>query len=232
MTAPQEHRAGVESAETYLPFVRKIASRIARRLPQSVELEDLVSAGTVGLMEAMDRYDPQGGRRFESYAEFRIKGAILDELRRCDPLNRSSRHVQNQIQNKTARLHAAFGRPPEPEEIAAAMGTSVDNYLGRLSRVNALRVVAMDTDAVNPGDFGAAIPNQEDLLGQRELVLEVQGALAQLTERQRLVLNLYYVEELTQSQVGEVLNVTESRVCQILSELVRRLRHTVSKEVE
>lgn len=103
-------------ADAYIPFVRRIASRIARRLPRSVNVDDLVGAGTIGLMEAMDRFDPEGGRTFETYAEFRVKGAIFDELRKGDPLNRAARGIQNRIANQTAKLTSELGRPPETEE--------------------------------------------------------------------------------------------------------------------
>jgi RNA polymerase sigma factor FliA len=217
------------AAETYLPFVRKIACRIARRLPRSVELDDLVSAGTVGLMEAIDRFEPEENRRFETYAEFRIKGAILDELRRRDPLNRGTRSTQNLVSSTFSRLSTDLGRPPEPEEVAAALQTSVEHFLGRLSEVSALRVVPLEPEAVVVKE---SVPSQEDQLAFKELVARARRGMEKLTERQQQVLNLYYVEELTQAQIGEVLGVTESRVCQILGESVKRLRALMASAEE
>ena len=216
----------LQDAETYLPFVRRIAGRIARRLPQSVDMDDLVSAGTVGLMEALERYDPAGGRKFETYAEFRVKGAILDELRRNDPLNRAARIAQNQIAAKTARLTSEYGRPPETEEVAAAFKTSVGDFMGRMSQLRDLRVVSMDMNTLQSSE---GEPTQEELVHRKQIVNLVKGSIGKLGRRQQLVLSLYYVEELTQAQIGQILGVSESRVCQILSEIVKRLRGQVAR---
>jgi len=213
------------NAESYLPFVRKIANRIARRVPHSVEIDDLMGAGTVGLLEALDRFDPASGRSFETYAEFRVKGAILDELRRADPLNRTARSTQRRVAAKTAQLTSAFGRPPETEEVAAAMNTSVDAFVVKMSPLDSYRHVPLDLDAMGPE---GEVVTQEDLLGKQEIVRLVRDSVAKLTERQQLVLSLYYVEELSQAQIGEMLGVTESRVCQILGETVKGLRARVS----
>ncbi|MFH1130327.1 MAG: FliA/WhiG family RNA polymerase sigma factor [Pseudomonadota bacterium] len=213
-----------QEAEQYLPFVRKIANRIARRLPSSVDVDDLIGAGTVGLMEALERYNPVGGRSFETYAEFRVKGAIFDELRRNDPLNRAARNSRSQIESKTAELTSELGRPPETEEVAAAMNTTVEKYLDTAGRVQALRVVSLSTPGMeleNPNS------SQEEEIGQQQLIDLVRGAIEKLPERQQMVLNLYYVDGLNQQQVGEVLGVSESRISQILSEVTRRLRKLV-----
>jgi RNA polymerase sigma factor for flagellar operon FliA len=224
MSETLEHETA--SAEEYLPFVRKIAGRIARRLPQSVDIDDLMGAGTVGLMEALDRYEPNSDRSFETYAEFRIKGAILDELRRCDPLNRAARTSQSLIARKTATLTAELGRPPEAEEVAAAMNTSLESFMSKLSPLGSYRTVPMDAEALLAGD---EVPNQEEQLAQKEMVRLARRALEKLSQRQQLVLNLYYVEELNQAQIGEVLGVTESRICQILGEALKQLRKHVHR---
>ncbi len=214
------------NAESYLPFVRKIANRIARRVPHSVEIDDLMGAGTVGLLEALDRFDPASGRSFETYAEFRVKGAILDELRRADPLNRSARSAQRRVAAKKAELTSAFGRPPETEEVAAAMNTSVDAFVTKLSPLDGYRHVPLDLDAMGPE---GEVVTQEDLLGKQEIVRLVRDSVGKLNQRQQLVLSLYYVEELSQAQIGEMLGVTESRVCQILGETVKALRSKVCR---
>ncbi|MCC6748503.1 MAG: FliA/WhiG family RNA polymerase sigma factor [Deltaproteobacteria bacterium] len=208
-------------AEQYLPFVRKIATRIARRLPRSVEVEELVGAGTVGLMEALDRYDPAGGRSFETYAEFRVKGAIYDELRRNDPVNRAARSAQNRMESQAAQLTGQLGRPPEAEEMAKALQTSVSNVVGDLGRMEALKVVSLDADRLDLDDHE---PSAEDQLHRQQAVGLMREALGRLNERQQMILNLYYVEELSLQQIGEVIGVTESRVSQILSQLRGQLR--------
>ena len=225
MTELTQH-AEVPEAEAYIPFVRKIAMRIARRLPQSVDLDDLINAGTVGLMEALDRYQPDGNPRFEAYAEFRVKGAILDELRRLDPLNRVARHTKRMLADKAAQLTAAYGRPPDAAEMAEALNTSVETYVGKLSPMQTLRVVSMDTDALQPEERAVS---QEDIVCRRELLRVVKERIGELPRREQLILSLYYVEELTQSQIGQVLGVSESRVCQILSRVVKKLREQVDR---
>jgi len=209
-------------ANTYLPFVRKIANRVARRLPTTVEVDDLVGAGTVGLMEALDRYDPAGGRSFETYAEFRVKGAILDELRRSDPLNRAARSVQSRIASKRAELTAELGRPPEEEEIAKALDVSLQRMNGKLAHLEACKVVSYVSEDQLPPSVQSA--EQEQHIGRQQQVRAVREAIDKLSKREQMVLNLYYIEDLTQQQIGEVLDVSESRVCQILSQLRKKLR--------
>jgi len=222
-------RSTANEADAYLPFVRRIAGRIARRLPHSVDIDDLMGAGTIGLMEALDRFDPQGGRSFETYAEFRVKGAILDELRRCDPLNRSARSTHNRLAAKTAELTSQFGRPPEAEEVAAALQTSVDNYMSKLSPLESFRQVTVDLDALQAESGG---PDQEQQFSQKEILRLTREHIGNLSERQQLVLSLYYVEELNQQQIGQILGVTESRVCQILTETMKQLRKHIARAVE
>lgn len=215
--------------ETYLPFVRKIAGRMARRLPKSVEIDDLMSAGTVGLMEALDRFDPKGGRSFETYAEFRVKGAMLDELRRGDPINRSTRMAQSRLMNTMAQLTSELGRRPEAEEMAAALNTTVDSFMQKMSPLEGYKTVPLDAEII---ESAMDLPNQEDQLAKQEIVRLVRKCIEKLTMKQQLVLSLYYVEELNQAQIGQVLKVTESRVCQILTEAIKQLRKHVKSELE
>ena len=218
-----------QQAATYIPFVRKIATRIAKRLPPSVEVDDLVSAGTIGLMEAIDRYKPEGGRSFETYAEFRVKGAIIDELRRNDPLKRAARQVQDQIERQTNDLTSELGRRPEIEEMARALKTTVAHYEDKMRPFAGWKFVPVDADAVA---VESEDNNQEEQLGRKEMVALVRASLGRLSQRQQLVLSLYYVEEMSQAQIGETLGVSESRVCQILSEAMKQLRKHVRPEKE
>lgn len=210
----------------YIPFVRRIAHRIARRLPASVEVDDLIGAGTIGLMEAFARYRPEGGRSFETYAEFRVKGAILDELRKSDPVNRSVRTLQQKIASKTAELTAQLGRPPETAEIAEALDITVEELTGPLGRLQCTHVVS----AHAPGaQLVSDEKSQEERVARREMIDLAREEILGLPERQRLVLSLYYVEGLNQQQIGDILGVTESRVSQILSKTKRRLRERLQR---
>jgi len=225
----ETQRETKDESEGYLPFVRKIASRMARRLPQSVDIEDLVGAGTVGLMEALSRFDNSGGRSFETYAEFRIKGAMLDELRRNDPLSRSAQSAKGRIENKTAQLTAELGRPPQTEEVAAALNTSMERFVTKLTPLETFRTIPLDPESVQAEDQSM---NQEVQLGQRETVAVVRQMLDKLSERQQMILNLYYIEELNQVQIGQILGVSESRICQILNETLKQLRQYARRLLE
>lgn len=222
-------RSSTKEAEAYMPFVRRIAGRMARRLPQSVELDDLMAAGTIGLMEALDRFDPQGGRSFETYAEFRVKGAILDELRRNDPLNRSTRTAQTRMAHTTAQLTAEYGRPPSTEELATALNISVENFMTKFSPLETYRVVPIDPDTM---PLAQEQLSQEEELSFKETVRVVRQGLEKLTSKQQLVLSLYYVEELNQAQIGQIIGVSESRVCQILNEATKLVRKQIKRVME
>lgn len=208
--------------EQYLPFVRKIAGRIARRLPSTVDVEDLVGAGTIGLMEALERYDPDGGRSFETYAEFRVKGAILDELRRNDPVNRAARTAQTRVSNKVAQLTAELGRPPTGDEVAKALDLKNE----QVAMAGSLRVVSIDAA---PVELEAREPGQEDVLAEREIYRIVEETISRLPKRQQMVLSLCYLEGISQVQVAELIGVTESRVSQILSQTRKRIRDAVKR---
>ena len=229
---PPEHEPVEQpllEATAYLPFVRKVANRVARRLPDTVNMDDLVSAGTVGLLEALSRYQRDSKRSFETYAEFRVKGAIMDELRRSDPVNRAARRARNRINAKSAQLTARYGRPPEADEVARALNTTVAEYQEKLSKFEGIVVVPVDPTTMETTDQAET---QEERLGRKELVALVLRELRTLSDKEQLVMNLYYVEELGQAQIAEVLGVSNSRVSQILSEVTRRLRKRCQRLVD
>ena len=213
---------GLKPVAEYLPFVKKVAHRLARRLPSHVGLEDLIGAGVVGLMEAMNRYDSSRMSGFEKFAEFRVKGAILDELRRRDMMARDARLESKGLQKTIGELSQEYGRQPEEEEIAEYMGVSIEDYRSKLEKLTPVRVVSF-TD-VFPSNAPDSDDNPFEEFAKKELVQSLATAIERLSERQQQVLQLYYIEELTLKEVGHVLSVTESRVCQILSEATARLR--------
>jgi RNA polymerase sigma factor for flagellar operon FliA len=215
----------------HLPTVRYLARRIHERLPQHVELEDLISAGVVGLIDAFSKFDHSKKVQFKSYAQFRIRGAILDSLRTLDwsprELRRKGRAVEEAIRATTQRL----GRAPAEPEIAAEMGVTLSEFQQLLGDLKGLEIGSLHIERTeDSGDQELAyIPGspEEDPLFRclkGELKQRLADAIDELPERERLVLTLYYYEELTMKEIGLTLGVVESRVSQIHSAAVLRLR--------
>ncbi len=220
-------------ATRYLDFVRRIATRMARNLPSHVSLDDLIGAGTLGLLDAMGRYDPDKTERFETFAEFRIKGAILDELRRYDLMARNARLTAKRLARKSQELTAKLGRPPTDAEIASALEMPLEDYRKLVDRIGSVRVLSLDdlqrTDDGAPadriGELSAKTLGPDEAAGIRELHARLHSAIAGLPERQRMILDMYYQREMTLKEIGQRVGVTESRVCQIMGEATGRLRH-------
>ncbi len=215
----------------HLPIVRFLARRIHERLPQHVDIEDLVSAGVVGLMDAFAKFDPAKKVQFRSYAQFRIRGAILDSLRTLDwsprELRRKGRAVEEAVRVLTARL----GRPPGENEVAAEMSVSLEEYQQLLGDLKGLEIgtLHMERNEDSGEEELAYVPGRPDedplfrcLRG--ELEERLTDAIAHLPERERLVMTLYYFEELTMREIGLALGVVESRVSQVHASAVIHLR--------
>lgn len=224
----QPRKPGLRPVASYLPFVRKVAQRLSRRLPTHVSLDDLVSAGVVGLLEAMERYDAQRVTDFETYAEFRVKGAILDELRRRDLMARDARLEAKNIEKALNELRHIVGREPEEEEVAAHLDLDVTALRSKLERLTPVRVVSFSD--LYPTNAPANSDSPFEEVARIELLERLGKAISRLTARHQQVLQLYYREELTLREIGEVLSVTESRVCQIVSEATLRLRALLSDD--
>ena len=218
----RSHSGELLPAAEYLPFVQKVARRMSRRLPSHICFDDLVSAGVVGLLEAMERYDAAKVDDFTSYAEFRIKGSILDDLRRRDVMARDARIKSKQIESGICELRSELGREPEEHEIAEKLGYEVEELREKLQKLTPVRMVSIDDVNVEPGVSHNLSPF--DKFAKKELIGRLAEAIRTLSERQQQVLHLYYREDLNLREIGEVLGVTESRVCQILSEATLRLR--------
>jgi len=215
-----------------LPQVKYIARRIHERLPQHVPFEDLLHAGIVGLIDAMQKFDPDKKVRFSSYAKFRIRGAILDSLRDMDwsprDLRRKARHLETTLQ----KLQTALGHSATEPELAQAMGMTLEEFQHMLDEIRGLEVGSLQIRSLEDGretDLSETIasPAEHDPLfacieGERRQMLA--DAIAELPAREQQVLALYYQEELTMKEVGDVLGVGESRVSQIHSMAVARLR--------
>lgn len=210
----------------HLPLVRRIAFGIARRLPTSVDLDDLVSAGTEGLLAAVQRYDVTRCSRFKPYASACIRFAVLDELRAYDSLTRYGRECASNIRQAKRQLEARLGRAPMEPEIAESLGMALAEYQRRAVEVGwvpGLSSYATDDD-VAERELGVVEPTQETTLLRDELRARVGRAVAQLPKRTRRALRLYYRDERSQGDIARLFGVTESRVCQLLGEAATRLR--------
>ena len=205
--------------------MRYLALRFAARLPASVEIDELIHDGIVGLIDATERFDPQRGVRFRTYAETRIRGAILDGLRQKDWRPRSVRQLQRTIDTTLSELHSIHHRAASEEEIAAALGIGIDEYHTHLIDLASGPLLSVDelpsTLDTPVSDFSQLpdAPFEHD-----ELIRALAGEITRLPERERTVLELYYAEQLNMKEVGAVLGVTESRVCQLHSQAAARLR--------
>jgi RNA polymerase sigma factor for flagellar operon FliA len=220
---------------TYAPLVKYVAGRLGSGLPAHVDEADLASYGLLGLIGAIERYDPQRDVKFETYAIARIKGAIIDELRAMDWVPRSVRSRAREIERAIAALEARLGRAPTDEEIAGKLGISEDELNESLGDIARSSIAALDelwTVSGSGGDQIALIdtiedenaPDPQGSLSQTELKEAMADAIARLPEREKLVVTLYYYEELTLREIGEVLGVTESRVSQLHTKAVLRLK--------
>ncbi len=216
----------------YIPRIHKLARAMARRLPPHVPLDDLISAGALGLIDAARRYDPKLCERFEAYAEHRIRGAMLDELRSHDSLSRDLRSRSRRRDEAIARLERRFGRAPAPEEIAEELGIGMEEYerlLGRVHRGTVLSAEALTRDGIGAQAFeDPEIPDPFRVTAAREVRDLLTRAMDCLPDRLNLVASLYYREGLKLSEIGARLGVTEARACQLRGEAVRRLREIMN----
>jgi RNA polymerase sigma factor for flagellar operon FliA len=220
-----------ESLREHLPMVRFLAIRIRERLPQQVELDDLISAGIVGLLDAFQKFDPAKKVQFRTYAQFRVRGAMLDSLRALDwgprDLRRKGRAVEEAIRSLSSKL----GKAPTEHEVAEEMSLSLEEYqqlLGELSglELGSLNALPANDDGVEALSLLPSGPEDDPFLRCQtsEMRRLLTNAIAELPERERLVLTLYYYEELTLKEVGATLGVVESRVSQLHSSAMARLR--------
>ena len=237
-TKPARRREPAASADEQerlmmeqMPAVRWIARRIHERLPQHVDLEDLVSAGTLGLIDAFRKFDPEKKVQFRSYAQFRIRGAILDSLRTLDWSPRDLRRKGRAVEEAIRRLTAQFGRAPAEPEVARAMGMSLEDYQQLLGELKGLEIGTLHLErSEDSGEEELAYlpnPKEEDPLFRclkGEMRERLATAIDALPERERLVITLYYYEEMTMKEIGLALGVVESRVSQIHSSAVAHLR--------
>jgi RNA polymerase sigma factor FliA len=219
----------------YSPLVKYVAGRLSVGLPQSIDEADLVSYGIFGLIDAIDKFDTGRGIKFETYAITRIKGAIIDELRALDWVPRSVRARAREIERAHGKLEHKLHRTPTDEEMAAELDLTVDEFQEWLMKISNSTVVALDelwSVSDSSGDQVSLLdtlhdpdaPDPQQLLDASELKDRLADAISSLPEREKLVVALYYYENLTLREIGEVLGVTESRVSQLHTKAVLRLK--------
>jgi len=224
----------------YAPLIRFVAQRISARLPSNIETDDLISAGVIGLMDAIEKYDPGRDNKFKTYAEFRIRGAILDELRSQDWVPRSVRDKAKKIEKTYAILEQKFGRSVTDSEISDQMGLELGDYYDMVAKVKAVSLLSVDElTTSNSHDKRSLLESLENAgaknpfshLDSKNIRNLLMSTIEALPEKQKLVLSLYYYEELNLKEIGKILNVTESRVSQLHTQAIEKLRSKIKEEV-
>ncbi|MBE6051375.1 MAG: FliA/WhiG family RNA polymerase sigma factor [Clostridium sp.] len=221
-----------EIVEKYIPLVKYIASRVSLGKNKYMEYEDLVSYGMIGLMDAISKFDETKGMKFSSYASIRIKGAIIDEIRKNRPISKGAMDKLNRYNEAIETLQRKYYREPSINEIAEYMNLSI-REIGEIENyINYISVVSLEDIIYSDGEDMTVMgviedknsPSPEQCYEKEEVVEILAKAIESLKEKDRIVLNLYYYEGLTLKEIGNVLNVSESRVCQLHSRAIRKLR--------
>jgi RNA polymerase sigma factor for flagellar operon FliA len=219
----------------HTPLIRYIVNRIAIRLPSHIDLDDLHNTGVIGLMDAIDKYDPDKNCKFKTYAEFRIKGAILDQLRSLDWVPRSVRQKSRRLERAYGEVEQRLGRTASEDEVADSLGIQIDKFHELLNQVRGISLVNLEeirgtnADGDRAGTFADIVEDVHSenpfaslkLTESKQLIADTIGTLP---EKERLVISLYYYEDLNMKEIGAILGITESRVCQIHTKSVLRLR--------
>jgi RNA polymerase sigma factor for flagellar operon FliA len=226
----------------YAPLVKLLANRMAMRLPPSVSVDDLISAGSVGLLDAIDKYDPGKDAQLKTYAEFRIRGAILDELRSMDWLPRSARKKARQMEQATLAVEQKLSRPAHSSEIAAEMSVDMDTYYAMSDQARDVEVLSLDhsveryhNNSGSKRSFESLISGDDnpfDRVATQELKKVMTDEIKALSEKEQIVISLYHYEGLTLREIGEVIGLTESRVSQIHTKAIKKLRSRFASYLE
>jgi RNA polymerase sigma factor for flagellar operon FliA len=222
-------RAEQESlAREYMPLVRRIAVGLSRKAPASVTVDDLVSAGLYGLVDAASRFDPARADQFQSYAEARVRGAMIDELRSVGPLSRDLRAKSHKLTQTIQKLERDLGRQPDQNEIADGLGIDMGEYhklLMQLRHATVLSPEIVEQAMDRPRGYPERVPgNPQDDYMYQELRERLAAAISKLSEREQRVLSMYYKDEISLKDIGVEFDVSESRICQVRSEAVHRLK--------
>ncbi len=222
----------------YLPYVNRIVNRIATHLPPTVDKDDLVNVGIIGLIQAIERYDPTRNNKFMTYAVFRIKGAVLSELRSRDYLGRTTRKKIRNLERAYLKLEQKLGREAEDQEVADEMNMDLEQFY-QIKRMSSISFVSFEeigyTSKSEKETFIGSLfgGDRRDALSMttiKEIKATLAGHIEELPEKERLVVSMYYSDEMTMKEIGQVLEITESRVSQIHSQAVLRLRNKLRKD--
>ncbi|MCZ6781941.1 MAG: FliA/WhiG family RNA polymerase sigma factor [Proteobacteria bacterium] len=227
----------------HTPLIRYIVNRIAVRLPSHIDLDDLHNTGVIGLMDAIEKYDPEKNCKFKTYAEFRIKGAILDQLRSLDWVPRSVRQKSRRLERAYGEVEQRLGRSASEDEVADSLGLQIEKFHELLNQVRGISLVNLEEirgtnpDGDRSGGFADIIEdvhseNPFASLKLSETKHVIGDTIGTLPEKERLVISLYYYEDLNMKEIGNILGITESRVCQIHTKSVLRLRSKLKGMVD
>jgi RNA polymerase sigma factor for flagellar operon FliA len=219
--------------QRFVPLVKRVAYHLMARLPASVQFDDIVQNGMLGLLDAMERYEEGFGAQFETYATQRIRGAMLDGLRENDWLPRQLRRELRRIEGMINQLEHKFGRAPSEKELAEALGMTLAEYQKTLGDARGHQLLYFE-DFTGEGDedflerhFTDNDSDPLNILEEKKLQVSLVGAIERLPEREKLMMALYYEQDLNLREIGEVMGVTESRVCQLHSQAIARLRSQI-----
>jgi RNA polymerase sigma factor for flagellar operon FliA len=216
----------------YQPLVRKLAHHMMAKLPANVQVDDLIQVGLIGLSEALSRFEATQGVQFETFATQRIRGAMLDELRENDWVSRGTRKSQKEIEESLRRLEHRLGRSPLESEIAADLGLSLSDYQSLLGKVKGTQLVYLEDMTHSPDDedgfldrhMGDAEADPLNMLRNQRLREALVVAIKNLPEREQYIMSMYYEQDMNLKEIAAVLDVTESRICQLHSQSIARLR--------
>ncbi len=218
-------------------LVKKLAYQLKSKLPSSVELDDLIQAGMMGLLDAANKYEDSHGAQFETYAAQRIRGAMLDELRSADWLPRSIRKNMREVETAISQLEQKLGRQPSESEVAKALSLSLEGYYEKLSHCSGHQLVYYEDfqENENQGEhfldrFVKDDDNPMQALLESDFKDALVNAIESLPEREKILMGLYYEQELNLKEIGAIMNVSESRVCQLHTQAVSRLRSTLKEQ--
>jgi RNA polymerase sigma factor for flagellar operon FliA len=229
--------------KAHIGLVRHVVGRVVVRLPEGVDRDDLESAGIMGLIKAADRFDPTRGVKFATYASAVVRGEVMEALRAKDWAPRSLRRRYRELEQTIAQLQRQLGRQPDQLEICRALHLSEEEYQELLSETSSMAITSLDElmegeeSPYETGEEAFAEPqgsaaDPAEVLDQETIKELLAEAVNQLPERDRIVIGLYYQDELTLREIGEVLDITESRVCQIHTQAITRLRATIKSQLE